>query len=393
MTTDGSVQKRKKNKKARRVVLLILLLLFLIILLFTLLTIFLKHYKKFNIVLDDGINKNNLLVSYNTKIRDLEEAKRLGLNFVCWSKDGIKCAKDSDKLNYDDLLYALYEKNDVLVTKEVKNIKITIKDTDGSILKELTLKEGESLGSLFVPSKEGFEFSGWLQNGSVFDTNAPIGDNIEIVPVWKEVQSVAPKIEQKTSPVNTTSKKNNTTSNTSSNTSRNTGSKENNSGNTQNNNNTSNPGNIIPDSTVNIKDVTITFDTNGGNNISSLTIKSGERVVKPDNPIKSKYIFKEWQLNGNTFDFSTPITGNITLKAVYKKFIVKLQIIDEYSPERKISLVDETGKNITFKSINYTDGTLLCTNTNTNVNKNDIEGETSFLATLSDNTQVITSIN
>lgn len=389
MTADDSVQKRKKNKKARRMVLLILLLLFLIILLFTILTIFLKRYKKFNIVLDDGKNKNYILVSYNTKVKDLEKPKRNDLIFVCWSKDGIECAKDSDKLNYNDKLFALYERPNTLVDEDKKDIKITIKDTDGSILKELTLKEGESLGELFIPSKEDFEFMGWLQNGSEFDTNAPIGDNIEIVPNWKKIENNDSKMEQEVPVTNVISKKNNTTINVSSNTNKN----NNTNGSATNNSSTNNISDIIPDPTTNIKDVTITFDTNGGNNISSLTIKSGERVVKPDNPIKSKYIFKEWQLNGNTFDFNTPITGNITLKAVYKKFIVKLQIIDEYSPERKISLVDETGKNITFKSINYTDGTLLCTNTNTNVNKNDIEGETSFLATFSDNTQVITSIN
>ena len=40
-------------------------------------------------------------------------------------------------------------------------------------------------------------------------------------------------------------------------------------------------------------------------------------IKKPTNPVKDGYIFKEWQLNGEPFDFNTKITSNITLDAVY----------------------------------------------------------------------------
>ena len=67
---------------------------------------------------------------------------------------------------------------------------------------------------------------------------------------------------------------------------------------------------------------TVTFDTDGGDDeIQSAKIVEGEKVIKPNDPTKEGYIFKEWQLaDGTTFDFiNTPITSDITLKAVWDK--------------------------------------------------------------------------
>jgi uncharacterized repeat protein (TIGR02543 family) len=62
----------------------------------------------------------------------------------------------------------------------------------------------------------------------------------------------------------------------------------------------------------------VTFDTNGGNSIESVKVKKNGTVTKPADPTKEGYNFKEWQVNGATFDFSTPITGNITVTAVWE---------------------------------------------------------------------------
>ena len=64
---------------------------------------------------------------------------------------------------------------------------------------------------------------------------------------------------------------------------------------------------------------TVTFNTNGGSNVEAQTVNDGETASKPTNPTKSGYTFKEWQKDGVTFDFTTAITGDIELKAVWTK--------------------------------------------------------------------------
>lgn len=71
------------------------------------------------------------------------------------------------------------------------------------------------------------------------------------------------------------------------------------------------------------KSWTVTFDTDGGAIIESVSVKDGEMVTAPENPSKElndgmDYIFVAWTLNGAPFDFSTPIKEDITLKAKYK---------------------------------------------------------------------------
>ena len=63
---------------------------------------------------------------------------------------------------------------------------------------------------------------------------------------------------------------------------------------------------------------TVTFDTDGAvKTVESQQVRSGSRAVEPKDPVKEGTLFREWTLNGEKYDFSTPVTGNITLKASY----------------------------------------------------------------------------
>lgn len=66
-----------------------------------------------------------------------------------------------------------------------------------------------------------------------------------------------------------------------------------------------------------INHYTVTFNSNGGSSIDSQEVNYNEKVTRPSNPTKKGYTFKEWQLNGNLYDFDTLVTDNITLTAVY----------------------------------------------------------------------------
>jgi Listeria-Bacteroides repeat domain (List_Bact_rpt). len=64
---------------------------------------------------------------------------------------------------------------------------------------------------------------------------------------------------------------------------------------------------------------TVTFNTTkDGTVVPPKKVNNGSLVTKPDDPIKINSNFVEWQLNGVTYDFSTPVTSNLTLVAVYE---------------------------------------------------------------------------
>ena len=67
------------------------------------------------------------------------------------------------------------------------------------------------------------------------------------------------------------------------------------------------------------KQFTVTFDTDGGSTIEPVKVKENKTLTRPASPTKAGLIFNEWTLNGEVFDFSTPITSDITLKATWRE--------------------------------------------------------------------------
>jgi len=65
----------------------------------------------------------------------------------------------------------------------------------------------------------------------------------------------------------------------------------------------------------------VTFDSAGGSVVAPQTIIDGGTASKPDEPMRDGYTFIRWSAQGSTaeFDFSTYITANITLVAVWNR--------------------------------------------------------------------------
>lgn len=65
---------------------------------------------------------------------------------------------------------------------------------------------------------------------------------------------------------------------------------------------------------------TVTFNSKGGNELDPVEVVSGNTITKPQNPTRSGYNFKYWSLTdgGSEYDFATPVTGNITLYAIWE---------------------------------------------------------------------------
>ena len=62
---------------------------------------------------------------------------------------------------------------------------------------------------------------------------------------------------------------------------------------------------------------TVTFDSAGGSDVSPQIVLPGGKAVKPANPTKSGVGFVQWELDGEEYDFDTPVNSNITLTATY----------------------------------------------------------------------------
>jgi hypothetical protein len=64
-----------------------------------------------------------------------------------------------------------------------------------------------------------------------------------------------------------------------------------------------------------VKTLTVTFDSNGGTLVKEIEVKSGSTFVRPNDPTRSLYHFVGWYFNDQPYDFTKPVTSNITLVA------------------------------------------------------------------------------
>lgn len=63
------------------------------------------------------------------------------------------------------------------------------------------------------------------------------------------------------------------------------------------------------------KTYNITFNSDGGNNITSQEVIEGQRVIRPNNPIKTGHVFLDWYLGLIPYDFNKGVTTDLVLKA------------------------------------------------------------------------------
>ena len=63
----------------------------------------------------------------------------------------------------------------------------------------------------------------------------------------------------------------------------------------------------------------VIFKDAAGNEFSKASVKSGSAVTAPDTtPTLTAFLFKEWQLNGKKYDFTTPVTEDIVLTPAWE---------------------------------------------------------------------------
>lgn len=129
----------------------------------------------------------------------------------------------------------------------------------GSSVPEQAIDHGQKITEPAAPTREGYTFTGWLLDGRPFDFSTPITGNLTLTAGWQENEPPAPVTH------------------------------------------------------------TVTFDSAGGSTIPAQTVTDGAAAIDPGTPTRDGYTFTGWLLDGKSFDFATPITGDITLTAGWEE--------------------------------------------------------------------------
>lgn len=73
---------------------------------------------------------------------------------------------------------------------------------------------------------------------------------------------------------------------------------------------------------------TVSFETSGGSGVASVRTPVGTAISAPADPTRVQHEFLGWYYNGELYDFSTPVTRDITLVAEWKSLISDDEVFD-----------------------------------------------------------------
>ncbi len=255
---------------------------------------------------------------YATKPTDPTKS---GYLFSKWVVNGDEFAFDKP-ITGDMTITAVW---DVDPNASSTGTKHTVKfDTGGGTkITDRTVEDGKKVNKPANPTRTGYTFVEWTFNGSTYDFNQPVTSDITLVAAWKEATKFTVTFdsdggsevtEQQVNEGSRATKPKDPTKN----------------GYTfiewqLNGKAYSFTNKVTANITLKAKWVsnsdvfTVKFDTDGGSQIADKKVIKNNTVAQPANPTKTGYTFVEWQLNGTKYNFSTKVTANITLKAVWKK--------------------------------------------------------------------------
>ncbi len=77
-----------------------------------------------------------------------------------------------------------------------------------------------------------------------------------------------------------------------------------------------------------MEDVTVNFNSDVGNVVAHVRVKNGGVISAPTDPVRANHVFLGWFLNGEEYDFATPVTENITLVAGWQSILDDSEIYD-----------------------------------------------------------------
>ena len=131
---------------------------------------------------------------------------------------------------------------------------VTFDTANGGAPVKVTVVDGEPVGKPADPTYDGYTFAGWALDGEPYNFDTPVTGDITLTAVWEK-----------------------------------------------------------------LAEYTVTFDTQGGTPVASQTVAENGTVARPSDPTRDGYTFKGWTLDGQPYDFDTPVAGNLTLTAVWEE--------------------------------------------------------------------------
>ena len=154
----------------------------------------------------------------------------------------------------------------VINNKDSKTYTVLFETNGGSLVETQTVKKGETVSKPTNPEKEGYVFEEWTYLGKTYDFNKKVKSDLKLIAKWNKIAAEEEKF-------------------------------------------------------------TIKFDSDGGTTISSLTVKKGDKIERPDDPKKEGYSFDGWFLNDEIYDFEKSVNKNIELKAKWVKTEKKQYVV------------------------------------------------------------------
>ena len=193
------------------------------------------------------------MVPAGDPVKDPGQPSRDGYTFTGWYLNGLVWNFAIDPVLNDMTLVAGWEEIVVPV------YKVTFDSNGGTAVAGKSVKSGETVSVPTAPTKSDHIFKGWLMDGAPYDFAAPVTKHITLVAAWEEI--------------------------------------------------------VIPTYTV-------TFDSNGGSAVEAQHPVENTPVSKPADPLYPMSDteirtsdFLGWYLGESLYDFSSPVTKNITLTA------------------------------------------------------------------------------
>ncbi|MGN1000655.1 MAG: InlB B-repeat-containing protein [Bacilli bacterium] len=264
---------------------------------------------------DGGSSIDPVKVAKGELLQKPVDPTKEGFIFDKWYVDNVEYDFNRE-VTSDITLKATWKKQDG------NSFVVTFNSDGGSKINSQTVEKDGTVNKPVNPTKQGYTFVSWQLDGKDYDFSTKVTQNITLKAVWKKVDTFTVTFNSDGgSTVKSQSVEKNKTATKPANPTK--------------------AGKIFVSWQLNGKDYdfstkviqnitlkavwrnpnsyTVTFDTDGGSSITSKTVSEGKTISKPADPTKEGFIFVSWQLNGKDYNFSSSITSNITLKAVWRE--------------------------------------------------------------------------
>ena len=305
--------------------------------------------------LDGGSGTNSYSLNYNEDLLAPNNPTKVGHTFIGWyTNSSFDQEYVFDKVKaYDETIYAKFEINTYVIKTYPNN---------GDVVSDRELNYNEVIGTLLDVSKEGYTFRGWYLDSAFTQsynlTNMP-ARNIELharftinrytinfVAEGLSIDSISYDYNELINEFDTVNKVGYTF----------VGWYKDQEF-TEVFNLTNMPANnVTAYAKYEINEYTITFDSNEGTAVTSITQDYNSDIIKPTNPTRTGYSFAGWYLNNQEYQFNKMGAEDIRLVAVWNKvpelvFITKnthFYLLETEGVTLRVKALDDDLSNVTM---------------------------------------------